>query len=75
MRFQILTLGAVAAVATAAVTSKLPKPDKDGRYTISAPGITAKFIPYAATLTNLFVKDKHGVERDVDLGYDNTTFY
>lgn len=42
MRFQILTLGAVAAVATAAVTSKLPKPDKDGRYTISAPGIRAK---------------------------------
>ncbi|KFY86256.1 hypothetical protein V500_07759 [Pseudogymnoascus sp. VKM F-4518 (FW-2643)] len=75
MRFQILTLGAVVAVATAAATHKLPKPDKDGRYTISAPGISAKFIPYAATLTNLFVKDKNGVERDVVLGYDNTTFY
>lgn len=42
MRFQILTLGAVAAVATAAATNRLPKPDTDGRYTISAPGITAK---------------------------------
>ena len=36
---------------------------------------TLEFIPYAATLTNLFVKDKNGVERDVVLGYDNTTYY
>ena len=50
-----------------------------------------QFIPYAATLTNLFVKgrkktlqkiicadepiDKNGEERDIVLGYDNTSFY
>lgn len=33
-----------------------PHPDAQGRYTIEAEGIRAQFIPYAATLTNLFVK-------------------
>jgi aldose 1-epimerase len=32
------------------------QPDAEGRYTIEAEGIRAQFIPYAATLTNLFVK-------------------
>ncbi|KAF2872191.1 aldose 1-epimeras-like protein [Massariosphaeria phaeospora] len=52
-----------------------PAPDADGKYTLEAAGIKAQFIPYAATLTNLFVKDKNGVERDIVLGYDNTSFY
>lgn len=42
MRLEILTLGAFAAVAAAVAKPGLPKPDKDGRYTISAPGIRAK---------------------------------
>ncbi|ORY14300.1 aldose 1-epimeras-like protein [Clohesyomyces aquaticus] len=54
---------------------KVPAPGPDGKYTLEAPGIRAQFIPYAATLTNLFVKDKNGVERDIVLGYDNTSFY
>lgn len=33
-----------------------PKPDAQGRYTLEAPGIKAQFIPYGATLTNLWVK-------------------
>ncbi|KAF2191139.1 aldose 1-epimerase [Zopfia rhizophila CBS 207.26] len=64
-----------ASVAAAAIRGKAPRPDADGRYTLEAPGIRAQFIPYAATLTNLFVKDKNGVERDIVLGYDNTSFY
>jgi hypothetical protein len=32
------------------------KPDAQGRYTLEAPGIKAQFIPYGATLTNLWVK-------------------
>ncbi|CAO2648021.1 Nn.00g089430.m01.CDS01 [Neocucurbitaria sp. VM-36] len=52
-----------------------PHPDAQGRYTLEAPGIKAQFIPYAATLTNLFVKDKNGVERDIVLGYDNASYY
>ena len=43
------------------------------KYTLSAKGINATFIPYGARLTNLFVKDKHGKYQDVVLGYDNAT--
>lgn len=51
---------AIAASATAHPGGYKPKPqikpDADGRYTLTAPGIRAQFIPYGATLTNLFVK-------------------
>lgn len=50
-------------------------PDADGRYTISTSEIKAQFIPYGATLTNLFVKDKNGKQVDVVLGYDDVDFY
>jgi aldose 1-epimerase len=33
-----------------------PHPDAQGRYTLEAEGIKAQFIPYGATLTNLWVK-------------------
>ncbi|KAG5638973.1 hypothetical protein H0H81_008193 [Sphagnurus paluster] len=41
--------------------------------TISAPdgSITAKFVSFGATLTELWVKDKNGKLRDVVLGYDD----
>lgn len=45
------------------------------KYTISAPGINASFIPYGARLTNLFVPDKNGNPQDVVLGYDSGTTY
>jgi galactose mutarotase-like enzyme len=40
---------------------------------ITAPdgSITAKFVSFGATLTELWVKDKHGEPRDVVLGYDD----
>lgn len=50
-------------------------PDKDGKYEISAEGIRASFIPYGASITNLFVKDKNGIERDIVLGFDNASHY
>ncbi|VBB80722.1 Putative aldose 1-epimerase [Podospora comata] len=50
-------------------------PGADGKYTISAPGIKAQFIPYGATLTNLFVRDKNGDDIDVVLGYDDIDYY
>lgn len=52
-----------------------PKPGPDGKYTLKAPGITAKFIPYSAAITNLIVADRDGIERDIILGYDNASFY
>lgn len=45
------------------------------KYTLTAKGINASFIPYGARLTNLFVKDKNGTFQDVVLGYDDTTEY
>lgn len=45
------------------------------KYTISAPGINASFIPYGARLTNLLVPDKNGNPQDVVLGYDSGTTY
>jgi aldose 1-epimerase len=52
-----------------------PAPGPDGKYTLSAPGIEAKFIAYSAAITNLVVSDKNGVKRDIILGYDNASLY
>ncbi|KAG6820189.1 hypothetical protein H0H93_004182 [Arthromyces matolae] len=43
--------------------------------TLSAPdgSITAKFVSLGATMTELWVRDKHGNPRDVILGYDDNT--
>ena len=45
------------------------------KYTISAPGINASFIPYGARLTNLYVNDRNGNPQDVVLGYDEGSQY
>ncbi|KAI0025219.1 galactose mutarotase-like domain-containing protein [Xylariomycetidae sp. FL0641] len=72
MRFCVL-LQALAAAQYAA--AQAPEPGEDGKYTISSSGIKAQFIPYGATLTNLFVKDKDGNDIDVVLGYDDIDYY
>jgi aldose 1-epimerase len=50
-------------------------PDKDGKFLIEAEGIRANFIPYGASVSNLWIKDKHGIERDIVLGFDNASYY
>ncbi|THY81264.1 galactose mutarotase-like protein [Aureobasidium pullulans] len=47
----------------------------NGKYEISSEGIRAQFIPYGASITNLFIRDVHGIERDIVLGWDNATYY
>ncbi|KAJ7682647.1 galactose mutarotase-like protein [Mycena polygramma] len=44
---------------------------------LTAPDGSAKanFMPFGATATNFWVKDKHGKFRDILLGYDNHTLY
>ncbi|KAK5153555.1 hypothetical protein LTR04_006173 [Oleoguttula sp. CCFEE 6159] len=49
--------------------------DANGKYQISAEGIRANFIPYGASISNLFINDTHGIERDIVLGFDNATYY
>jgi hypothetical protein len=44
---------------------------QDGKYTLAAEGIRAQFVAYGASISNLFIKDTNGVERDIVLGYDN----
>ena len=62
-------ISALLSLAPAQVSSPFTK------YTISAPGINASFIPYGARLTNLFVNDKNGNPQDVVLGYDDGQQY
>ena len=45
------------------------------RYTLTANGINASFIPYGARITNLYVKDKTDCFQDIVLGYDDTQQY
>jgi len=58
----------------AAGTTKLG-PDADGKYTINGNGIRAQFIPYGASVSNLFIKSSSGEELDIVLGFDNATYY
>jgi aldose 1-epimerase len=50
-------------------------PDADGKYEISSEGIRARFIPYGASVSNLFISGKDGVERDIVLGFDKAIDY
>ncbi|KAL7268317.1 hypothetical protein RUND412_009063 [Rhizina undulata] len=65
---------AFAASLTTSVSAGV-SPGLDGKYTIEAEGIRAQFVPYGAGISNLFVKGKDGVERDVVLGWDNASYY
>ncbi|KAF2465479.1 galactose mutarotase-like protein [Lindgomyces ingoldianus] len=49
--------------------------DADGKYEISAEGIRGLFIPYGASISNLFINDAKGIERDIVLGFDNASHY
>jgi len=50
-------------------------PDKDGKYVIQGVGIRANFISYGASISNLFINDTNGIERDIVGGFDNATYY
>ena len=71
---------ALFAATTIAAPSNYPTnttsgPDENGKYEISAEGIRGLFIPYGASISNLFIKGKDGVERDIVLGFDNASYY
>jgi aldose 1-epimerase len=83
MQSRILLLAAALAAAAAGrqmqdppLSTEPPIPvGADGKYTLEAEGIRAQFIPYGASITNLFMNDTNGVERDIVLGFDNATAY
>jgi aldose 1-epimerase len=77
---KIVFLSALFAATAFAAPSNYPTnttsgPDENGKYEISAEGIRGLFIPYGASISNLFIKGKDGVERDIVLGYDNASYY
>jgi len=75
---KLLALAALLPVALADdadAASNKPKPDKDGKYWIYGDGISAAFIPYGASVTNILFKDQYGIERDLVAGFDNATYY
>ena len=73
----VLPLFAAAASASAqySTPNSTTGPDADGKYTIAAEGIRAQFVPYAASISNLFINDTNGIERDIVLGFENASYY
>ena len=77
----VLPLFAVAVAAQYNTSEPAPSPnsttgpDADGKYTIAAEGIRAQFVPYGASISNLFINDTNGIERDIVLGFDNASHY
>ncbi|PTB59412.1 hypothetical protein M431DRAFT_491018 [Trichoderma harzianum CBS 226.95] len=72
----LAVLAAAAALPlTASAASSGSGPDKDGKYWIRAKGIEASFIPYGASISNLFINDRYGIQRDLVGGFDNATYY
>jgi len=73
----LLSLFAVTAVAQYNTVSPnaTTGPDANGKYEISSEGIRGLFIPYGASISNLFIKGKDGVERDIVLGFDKASDY
>ncbi|KAL1883019.1 hypothetical protein VTK73DRAFT_94 [Phialemonium thermophilum] len=59
----------------ASADSDTTGPDKNGKYWIHGNGISASFIRYGASVSNLIVKDKYGIPRDLVGGFDNATYY
>jgi aldose 1-epimerase len=73
----LLSLFAATALAQYATPSNstLGKPNADGKYEISSDGIRGTFITYGASISNLFIAGKDGVERDIVLGFDKALDY
>ncbi|KAJ7068416.1 galactose mutarotase-like domain-containing protein [Mycena amicta] len=74
----VFTTAILATLALVAHASSVPGTvDPLKTISIAAPdgSIKADFIPFGATATNLWVKDKNGKFRDILLGFDNKTLY
>jgi len=59
----------------ATVAGSSAGPDSNGKYTIEGTNIRATFIAYGASVSNLFINDTSGIERDIVGGFDNATYY
>lgn len=69
-RIVLAALGAGAVLAGSG-----PAADADGKYWIYGDGVSAAFVPYGASVANLLVRDRYGIERDVVAGFDKASSY
>ncbi|KAK1761409.1 galactose mutarotase-like domain-containing protein [Echria macrotheca] len=56
-------------------SASVPGPDANGKYWIHGEGISAAFIPYGASISDLLIKDQYGITRDIVAGFDNASYY
>ncbi|KAK0747687.1 galactose mutarotase-like domain-containing protein [Apiosordaria backusii] len=75
MRLPYLPLAALLLQPSLSAPSFTGEPDSTGKYWLFAEGITASFIPYGASISNLIITDKHGIDRDIVTGFDNASYY
>jgi len=73
MLFVQVVLAVLLAPALAAPSS--PGPFDGVNISAKDGSVKATFIPYGATLTNFWTKDKYGKLRDIAIGYDDKTLY
>ncbi|KAF2243641.1 galactose mutarotase-like protein [Trematosphaeria pertusa] len=71
----VISILAATALAQYSAPNDTIGPNADGKYEISAEGIRGLFIPYGASISNLFINDTNGIERDIVLGFDNASHY
>lgn len=69
-----LLVWAAALLLPLATSQNTTGPDADGKYWIYGQGISAAFIPYGASISNLLINDKNGIERDIVGGFDNASY-
>lgn len=79
MKFSYLAAitAALAPIANAAAdTNSTGKgPDKDGKYWIQSDELKLGFIALGGAVSNVYFRDKHGIQRDIIGGYDNASYY
>jgi aldose 1-epimerase len=82
MRLNLLSLGALVlpvacaeSASTSSTNASTTGPDEDGKYWIYGEGLAAAFIPYGASISNLLINDKNGIQRDIVAGFDNASYY
>ncbi|RKF60535.1 putative aldose 1-epimerase [Golovinomyces cichoracearum] len=83
--YSILLITAAAVFALCGASHHMPNgdsshecslgPDSNGKYTIQGPNIRASFVPYGASISNLYINDTRGIERDIVAGWDNASYY
>lgn len=69
------SLLAIAAATPCKPNNTIEGPDATGKYWLHTEGISAAFIPYGASITDLFINDQYGIRRDVIVGFDNASYY